>query len=90
MDGTGAWIEFTLHPQGVAEVRARLRQVDARWLAEVSNPVLSVGVGGSARQALTAALQPFGDVQTRLLLADLGLLEPSVAVLALESDARSA
>jgi hypothetical protein len=90
MDTEGAWIEFTLHPQRAEAVHVRLRRVDARWLAEISSPARSVGVGGSARQALTAALQPFGDVATRALLADLGLLEPSVAVLALERDARSA
>ena len=68
----------------------RLRRVDARWLAEVRSPTQSIGVGGSARQALTAALQALGDVATRALLADLGLLEPSVAVLALEAGAGSA
>jgi hypothetical protein len=33
---------------------------------------------------LIAALLPLGDEQTRTLLADLGLLEPSVAVLVME------
>jgi hypothetical protein len=90
MDRTRDWIEFTLHPQHASAVHGRLRRVDVRWLAEVSSPSVSVGVGASARQALIAALQPFGDTATRLLLADLGLLEPSVAVMALEAEARSA
>jgi hypothetical protein len=90
MNASPGSIEFTLRPQRTAAVRVRLRRIDARWLAEISSPTSSVGVGGSARQALTAALQPLGDIETRLLLADLGLLEPSVAVLALEADARSA
>ena len=90
MSKSQASIEFTLRPEKAAVVRVRLRRIDARWLAEVSSPVSSVGVGASARQALTAALQPLGDIQTRLLFADLGLLEPSVAVLAVEAEARSA
>jgi len=90
MSTSQASIEFTLRPEKAAVVRVRLRRIDARWLAEVSSPVSSVGVGASARQALTAALQPLGDIQTRLLFADLGLLEPSVAVLAVEAEARSA
>lgn len=90
MSASQASIEFKLRPQRTAAVHVRLRRIDARWLAEVSSPTSSVGVGASARQALTAALQPFGDAATHLLLADLGLLEPSVAVKALEAEARSA
>jgi hypothetical protein len=90
MNGTHASIVFTLQPERAKAVHVRLRRIEARWLAEVSSPMSSVGVGASARQALTAALQPLGDVQTHLLLADLGLLEPSVAVLAVEAEARSA
>lgn len=85
MEATESAIDFTLRPGSGAPVRVRLRRVASRWLAEVSGPVSTAGLGGSARQALTAALQPLGDGATRLLLADLGLLQPSLAVLEIEA-----
>jgi hypothetical protein len=91
MEGTRTSIEFTLWPgSGQTAVSVRLRRLAHGWVAEIGGGVANLGVGGTARQALAAALQPFGDSAIRALMADLGLLEPSVAVLAIEADARSA
>lgn len=77
-------IEFTLTPVGRAPVTVRLRRRHERWLAEVSGSAFAAALGATAREAMTAAFQPLGDAATRLLLADLGLLEPSIAVLEME------
>ena len=84
MDATSE-IEFTLTPAGRAPVAVRLRRRHERWLAEVSGSAFAAALGSTAREALTAAFQPLGDAATRLLLADLGLLAPSIAVLELDS-----
>jgi len=80
-------IEFTLRPAGRTPIEVRMRRVAERWTADVSGPFATVGLGTTARQALTAALQPLGDFAVRMLLTDLGLLEPSVAVARLEQAA---
>ena len=88
---TSSVVEFSLSPMGVAQpIDIRLRRLGPRWVAEVSSPSPSTGLGLTARDALTAALQPLGDVAVRALMADLGLLEPSVAVAAMEAAARPA
>lgn len=84
MDATSE-IEFTLAPAGRSPVTVRLRHRHERWLAEVSGSAFAAALGSTAREALTAAFQPLGDAATRLLLADLGLLAPSIAVLEMES-----
>jgi hypothetical protein len=81
MNGSAPTIEFTLRPPGRTPVLVRMRHVSERWTANVSGPISTVGLGVTARQALTAALQPLGDFSVRLLLCDLGLLEPSLAVI---------
>ena len=83
-------IEFSLRAGDGPVLSVRLRRLSLGWVADVAGVGAGPGVGRSARQALTAALLPLGDEQTRALLADLGLLEPSVAVLALERAERSA
>lgn len=90
MDATKPQIEFTLRPVGREEVSVRLRRLGGGWSAQISGSAASIGMGTSARSALTAALQPFGDRAIRVLLADLGLLEPSIAVLEMEDEIRSA
>ena len=88
---TASVIEFSLTSPGLtSRVDVRLRRLGPRWVAEVACPEPSTGLGNSARLALAAALQPLGDLAMRALMADLGLLEPSVAVLAIEASERSA
>lgn len=65
----------------------RLTMAGERWVARVGH---SVAVGGSAGQALSAALDLLGKASIRALLADLGLLEPSIAIAEIERAAHSA
>ena len=90
MDTSRPVIEFTLRPLGRAEVFVRLRRLGHGWSAQASGPASSTGIGETARLALIAALQPLGDRQVRALLADLGLLEPSITVVEIEAALRSA
>ena len=84
-------IVFSLRTGDGPLLSVRLRRLSLGWVADVAGVGAGPGVGRTARQALTAALLPLGNDATRgALLADLGLLEPSVAVLALENAARSA
>jgi hypothetical protein len=87
METSAPSVEFTLTPLGSAPVTVRLRRRAERWLAEVSGSAFAAGLGISAREALTAALEPLGDKTTRLLLADIGLIEPSIAVMEIEAQA---
>ncbi len=68
-------------------LQVRLTLAGERWVARVGH---SVAVGRSARQALTVALEPLGTASIRALLADLGLLEPSIAVAEIEAAGRMA
>jgi len=81
-------IEFRLRPGSGPQLEVRLRRLTRGWVADVAGIGAGPGVGRSARQALTAALQPLGDSTVRALLADLGLLEPSLAILNVERGAR--
>jgi hypothetical protein len=83
-------IEFSLRTGDGPGLSVRLRRLSLGWVADVAGVGAGPGVGRTARQALTAALLPLGSGATRALLADLGLLEPSVAVLEIESRRRSA
>ena len=83
-------IEFSLRTGDGPGLSVRLRRLSLGWVADVAGVGAGPGVGRSARQALTAALLPLGDEETRGLLADIGLLEPSVAVGALERTAQPA
>ena len=83
-------IEFSLRAGSHPELSVRLRRLSLGWVADVAGVGAGPGVGRTARQALTAALLPLGDDEVRALLVDLGLLEPSVAVLFMERDTRTA
>lgn len=83
-------IEFSLRTGNGPVLSVRLRRLSLGWVADVAGVGAGPGVGRTARQALTAALLPLGDDATRGLLADLGLLEPSVAVFSLDRAAHSA
>jgi hypothetical protein len=81
----GAMVHFTLSPPALGHsVSVRLRRTGRRWVAQLDGSAQAVGIGSSARSALVAALAPLGNGATTLLLADLGLLVPSVAVLEIE------
>lgn len=83
-------IEFSLRTGDGPVLSVRLRRLSLGWVADVAGVGAGPGVGRTARQALTAALLPLGSDATRSLLADIGLLEPSVAVLESEQRRRSA
>ncbi len=75
-------IQFTLHgPAPAGEVSVRLRRFGERWVAESAGRGVGTGVGLSARAALSAAVEPFGPVAARAMLADVALLGPSLRVL---------
>ena len=77
-------IQFTLSPVApLPAIEVRMRRFGERWVAEAGPGSPSVGVACSPREALAAALAPFGDRVTRVLMADLTLLEPSVQIAAL-------
>lgn len=63
-------------------VDVTLRSFGERWIAaaEIDGEV-EIGLGASARQALTASLASLGERARALLLADVALLAPSIAVL---------
>jgi hypothetical protein len=89
MNEREATIEFTLQPPRAGEpVSVRLRRYLDRWVAELVGTTHPVAVGITPREALTVALTPLGDTQVRLLLADLGLLEPSVRIAELQRRTR--
>jgi len=72
-------LQVTLHgPPPAPAVEIRLRRVGERWVAQAAG--VHVAVGATARQALTAAIRPLGESASRALLADLALLQPSLAV----------
>ena len=81
MERSVSTIEFTLRPTYGPAVSIRLRRLSAGWAAVVLGSGTGPGVGRSARQALSAALQPLGQPAVTALLTDPGLLAPSVAVL---------
>ena len=83
MDQRSAGLEFTLHTSG-ADFVVRLRRLGERWVADVAGQEGRVGLGLTARAALSAALEPFGSNRRRELMADLALLSPSVEVARLE------
>lgn len=62
-------------------VDVRLRCFGDRWIAVAQLAgVQELGLGATARQALTAALEPLGRSAVRALLADLALLGVSCVV----------
>lgn len=65
----------------------RMTLIGGRWVARVGH---CVAIGSSARVALLAALQMLGKADIRALFADLGLLEPSIAVAEIERASKTA
>ena len=63
------------------EVAIRLRQLDGRWLAVAEfGDEPEVGIGATARDALTAALATLGDRTASALMADPQLFGLSAAI----------
>lgn len=86
----GSTIRFTLSPEGLGySVGVTLRRAGTRWVARLDGAG-AVGIGASPRAALSAVLKPLGQPALSLLLADLGLLEPSLRVRRLESASQPA
>lgn len=80
-----ASVEFSLQPPvGRSPVRVRLRRYLDRWVAELIGSGQPIAIGLTAREALVAALAPLGDRHAGVLLADLGLIEPSLSVLEID------
>jgi hypothetical protein len=84
MEERSAVLEFTLSAPGCAPVAVRLRRYLDRWIAELLGAGEPVAIGSTAREALTTALVPLGPARAKVLLADLGLLEPSIQVAEIE------
>ena len=82
MSGNRQHVDFTL-----GGLPVRLTLAGSRWIARVGQ---SVAVAGTARLALAAALGPATGATASVLLADLALLEPSIAVSRIEADAHPA
>ena len=62
-------------------VDVNLRSSGERWIAAAEiGGVVEIGLAATARHALAASLGSLGDRARALLLADLALLAPSVAI----------
>jgi hypothetical protein len=78
-------IHFRLESLGTV-VDVQLRRSGPRWVvtADVSGRQI-VAIGMYPREALRVCFEPLGRTRATALLADLGLLEPSVALLRLDA-----
>ena len=67
-------------------VDVQLRRSGPRWVvtAEVDGRQI-VAIGMSPRDALRVCFEPLGRTRATALMADLGLLEPSVALLQMDA-----
>ena len=76
------WVEFELTPASLGyPVSVRLTDFDARWVAVVQCRSGSTeGLGGSARDALLAALSPLGMRATAALMADTAMFGASASL----------
>lgn len=84
MDRQPRVVSVTAH-LGSAEVgieaEIRLTQLDGRWLAVADfGDAPEVGIGSTPRAALAAALSTLGKRAAAALMADPGLLAPSLAI----------
>jgi hypothetical protein len=78
-------IRFHLESLGTV-VDVQLRRSGPRWVvtAEVGGHQI-VAIGMSPRDALRVCFEPLGKTRATALMADLGLLEPSVALLHMDA-----
>jgi hypothetical protein len=72
---------FRLTAQSCPPVDVRLRLLDARWVAVADVAGTSqIGLGRTAREAITASLGSLSADARRALLADVALVVPSLAI----------
>jgi hypothetical protein len=90
MDELQGWIDFPLNAPNVnLTVDVRLRRAGERWVARVvAHGEARFGLGRSARAALAAATAPLGTPVATALLADVGLVEPSLHLVTSGATAR--
>lgn len=81
---TGAWVELELHVgMAAAPFRIRVREAGERSTASVACGSTSTsGIGATAREALVAALAPFGSRTTGAVMAAPAMFAASAALLA--------
>jgi hypothetical protein len=81
------WVEFDLPPTAMGlQGSVRLGDFDERWVAVVRcESSETFGLGGTARQALLAALAPLGPRATTAVMADPTMFAASAALLAHEA-----
>jgi hypothetical protein len=67
-------------------VDVQLRRSGPRWVvtADVAGRQI-VAIGMSPREAMRVCFEPLGQTRATALMADLGLLEPSVALLRMDA-----
>jgi hypothetical protein len=81
-----AAIQFHLNGSGEAIVEVGLRRSGPRWVATaLVGDRQIVAIGTTSRDALRLAMEPLGRTRAAALLADLGLLEPSLALLRIDA-----
>jgi hypothetical protein len=78
-------ISFRLEGTGIV-VDVQLRRSGPRWVvtADVAGRQI-VAIGMTPREALRICFDPLGHTRATALMADLGLLEPSVALLRMDA-----
>jgi hypothetical protein len=81
---TTRWVAFELPPTAVGHsVAVRIGDFDGRWAALVRcGTATTRGLGASAREALVAALSPFGGRATAALMAEPAMFAASADLLA--------
>jgi len=81
---TSAWVELELHV-GMADApfRIRVREAGERSTASVAcGSARTSGIGATAREALVAALAPFGSRTAGAVMADPAMFAASATLLA--------
>jgi hypothetical protein len=81
---TGAWVELELHVgMAAAPFRIRVREAGDRSTASVAcGSTRTIGIGATAREALVAALAPFGSRTAGAVMAAPAMFAASAALLA--------
>jgi hypothetical protein len=83
---SGHWVDFELSITGVAErIRVRVGRVSERAVASVAVGALETnGIGSNTREALVAALTPFGSRMTSSVMSAPAMFGASAKLLAAE------